>query len=729
MHQRRLPSALELERQASEAASHRAAASAEEAERAERLAPRNRQQPHTTSEEYAAYVSCALLFAGMVMACVALNDTSWKEEKEGTGRPGPRPGEAFGLRKVHIAGETHNLETMGLVWGCYSSSRCALAFTIIGVLFTAWAFARHTAFIRNSRGTLVGLMVISTFVASWYLWAIMLYATLFPQVPFHGDLFYLTLGQNFTVAATHDGRIAHTQPQTHAWQQQQQQHEALLLMRDNQIPSLHSIASDARPPYLEGDSQLGHQWLNPLADVPDFPVGGSSGSSGVPSFPTPVGGNDPYTEVPSPAMIAKQTFYAQTAYDHLTSQWRLGKGYYLVLAAACSALLMPFLGAVLLFVWWLYERHKAAEVQSRWAIPLVALLWAGWFVAVVGFASRHWKWRHPSADWHLGLDQVVLDSAQWTITDFAFPDDVDARVQQSSAAALAFGVIGVIVGFFACVVSIYHVYDAALEPVLTFILCTLTAGSWLISLIAYGAGTPHYIGGHYWELGYSFWLVLAGTIVMALPLVALILWTIARRAQRTTRDERIMAIPSALALLGVMFTMAALGSDVWSVRAGSEGSNHLGLLRGRFESDWMLRRELARRTDPAVISAGTATLVLLLCGVVIQASAALLGLNFVRGDHMRCGGRAQMPLLATALSLSTLILYVLGAVAYERLLPWDKLPDGYELSHSWRVQVTAAAWTLLSTAAFAYLAQPPEPGEPNILAAAISPPPSRGGKV
>jgi hypothetical protein len=133
----------------------------------------------------------------------------------------------------------------------------------------------------------------------------------------------------------------------------------------------------------------------------------------------------------------------------------------------------------------------------------------------------------------------------------------------------------------------------------------------------------------------------------------------------------------------------------------------------------MERMALARATEPGVVSAGVAALVLILCAIVIQAAAALMGLNFVRGDHARCGGRGQMPLLATAFSLSSLLLHLLGVAAYARLLPWSSLPAGYALSHSWRVQITAAAWTLLSTLAFAFLARPPEPGEENILAAAI----------
>src|SRR5690349_2516926 len=43
-----------------------------------------------------------------------------------------------------------------------------------------------------------------------YLWAIMLYACLFPFRPYTGDLFYLALGSNFTRWSTQDHLLPNT---------------------------------------------------------------------------------------------------------------------------------------------------------------------------------------------------------------------------------------------------------------------------------------------------------------------------------------------------------------------------------------------------------------------------------------------------------------------------------------------------------------------------------------
>jgi hypothetical protein len=732
MQMRRLPSE-RAEQELRAAPSHLASSSEEDVDR---IRPRDDTESHTETEEYIAYLACILLFVALVLACTALNSVDWKEAVSGTERPGP--GEAFGVVFVHMAGQTHYLETMGLVWSCYTSARCALGFTILGILFTMWAFMRASAYIRNNKGSIIGVMGASIFVGHWYMWAIMLYSLLFPVVPFKGDLFWLTAGSNFTAYAhTHD-------PMNHALLQQFQQ-EPMMIERMQELSleklSFHApltalhTAAPVRPHYRS---------LASSGSVPVFRPGATSSGTGVPVFPTPGGGTttgpssvNPYTAVPSTEEVQRRAFYAQTAYDHIGTQWHLARGYWLVLSAFICTVTLPALGIVYAFIWWLWERHKSANgIQFWYAVPPIILLWIGWILAIIGFGSRYWKYATPPNDathWHFGLDVAVLDAHSWEPIrnipfDLHLGGEDGNRVRQSSAMGLGLAIIGTFIGFFTCITATYHAYDPAREPQLAGILSTLTATIWLILLIAYGSVFPHYVGGMYFEFGYSFWLVLCGTIIFFLPLIALCAYLIIQRAMKTTHEERLLAIPTSLTLLAVMFSMASLGSDAWIARGqpicgyvNCPWTDHIGLLRGMFQGEWMELTELAQHTSMGIIRAGLIQLCMALCALSIQFPALCMGLLHVSGRNNRCGGK-QMPLLATALSLSSFLIQTIGVCAYAYLITLDILPNGYILSHSWRVAVTSTCWTLLATIGFGWMAKPPLPGEENILAAAVGSP-------
>lgn len=720
-----------------------------------------RTQPHTDTEENLGLWLFFFLLVALILACVGLSHVSW--------RVLPRGGDdAFGIVRVHMDGETHDLETMGLVWPVYAASRCAYAFTVIGVIWAAWTMRRIWHFVRSNRGGLGRLMRGAFWTSTWFLWAIMLYALLFPHVPFHGDLFYLTLGSNFTqwTQATRPGMqleshaplqlskgpearwvdsLATELKQTIEFPLEQQQQQPRRSLHPHLAPlaspALDELAADmiASPRAVYSDlpvdfpaapgSSLLH--LHALSSLPPFELPARPRRlESVPTFPTPSdpgsgtagGGTDPFTSA-SASVIATQLFYARTAYRHLGDRWTFGSGYWLVLSAALVAIVLPFSCVAYIVGHWLYIRHKQSEVQNRPLIPLVILLFCAWILAVIAFASRMWKDGQDGDETHFGLDQFYLDSSRYTIGTFqGFPEKAQ-RIRVASGVALALGVLGIVIGFLAACQAVYHIYDRSREWILTFSLVTCTALLWLVALIVYGSVFPHYIAAQYFEFGYSFWIALTATIVYAAPAILLFLFKVYERAKETTREERIMSLPSFCALFGLMFTMAALGADEWAAKGhglgSSGGDDHIGLIRGRVRGDWVGFRALAETTSTKVTSAGVATLVLTLCGLACNAIEAALGWEFVMGSHDRCG--RQMPLMNTALSTCAALLYALAVAAYHTLMPWSEM-EGWELSHSWRVLVCAACWNTIAMGGYAWLAKPTLPGEPNILALAIPAP-------
>ena len=156
----------------------------------ERRVRKDNRQPHSETEEYIAYGVFVFILGALVIACVGLSRISWKKAAGGY--------DTFGVREVHMDSTTHLLETMGFVWPVYTASRCALGFTIIGVIFSVYALYKVYKFCSESRGSLSNVMQRSFFCSFWYLWAIMLYGCLFPKYPFKGDLYFYELGSNFT---------------------------------------------------------------------------------------------------------------------------------------------------------------------------------------------------------------------------------------------------------------------------------------------------------------------------------------------------------------------------------------------------------------------------------------------------------------------------------------------------------------------------------------------------
>ena len=741
-----------------------------------------RTQPHTNTEENLGILLFLLLLSALILGCVGLSQVSWRVLPSGGD-------DAFGIVHVHMDGETHELETMGLVWPVYSASRCAYAFTVIGIVWAAWTMRSIWHFVRSNRGGLGRLMRGALWTSIWFLWAIMMYALLFPHVPFEGDLFYLTLGSNFT-QWTQAVRPAGMQLEAHkpmqpagmqlesatqpvqlskaqtAWDDalgaETLEHPTIEFLRESQQSqqpprrSLHPHLVTVAAPSLDLDALSADMLESPRAAYSPLPSEFSAvpGSSllhlhalssvprfepparpaprqldSVPAFPIPTdpgagtagGGTDPFTSGSS-SVLATQMFYAITAYRHLGNRWTFGAGYWLVLSAALVAIVLPFVCVSYIVGHWLYIRHKQSEVQNPQLIPLVVLLFCAWILGVIAFASRMWKDGVDPDDTHFGLDQFYLDASRYTVGTFqGFPDKGD-RIHAASGVALALGVLGIVLGFLAACQAVYHIYDRSREWILTFVMVTSTALVWLVALIVYGAVFPHYLGAQYFEFGYSFWIALTATTVYAAPAIILFLYKIYERAQETTREERIMSIPSFAAIFGVMFTMAALGADEWAAKHGlasSGGDDHLGLIRGRVAGEWMGFRSIAQATSTKVTSAGVATLVLTLCGLACNTVEAAMGWEFVMGSHERCG--RQMPLINTALGACAAILYALAAAAYHTLMPWADLP-GWDLSHSWRVLVCAACWNAIAMAGYAWLAKPTLPGEPNILALAIPPP-------
>ena len=214
-------------------------------------------------------------------------------------------------------------------------------------------------------------------------------------------------------------------------------------------------------------------------------------------------------------------------------------------------LLLPFLATVFFSVEHLYEQHKASQVQQRWVIPIVAVLWSAWLLAVIGFASRYWSRGDSDTPGgasknHLGLDQMVLLGRRYTIAKFRFGEE-ESMVSSVSGGSLSMGILGILSGFSACICSIYHIYDSQLEFTKVFILCTITALLWLIALVSYGIIMPHYIMSMHFDFGYSYWFVTCAGIIFILPLLLAVSWKVYVRAKHTTREERIMAIPTVLA--------------------------------------------------------------------------------------------------------------------------------------------------------------------------------------
>ena len=214
--------------------------------------------------------------------------------------------------------------------------------------------------------------------------------------------------------------------------------------------------------------------------------------------------------------------------------------------------------------------------------------------------------------------------------------------------------MGVLTGCATWVVMIFHIYDSAREWLLAFVLTAVTSGLWLIALISYGATFPHWILSTYYEFGYSFWLLLTSTCVYFIPVVAFIAWRLVLRAQATTEEERHMACPTLLTTASLIFTLASLCTTYWaqSTQGGEGYENHLGLLEGRYNGDWIHFRHLAQ-IDSHITSAGMSTFILLLCSLLIQTPIAWLGWRYVLGVHEVCKG--QMPLLNTAMSAASLL--------------------------------------------------------------------------
>ena len=103
--------------------------------------------PHSANEEYLAYGNFVFILTGLITACVALTTVSWKVS--------PGSGDAFGVKVVHMDGDTHNLETMGCVWGVYTASRSAMGFTVLGILMSARAMWKTYQFCANSKKTVM----------------------------------------------------------------------------------------------------------------------------------------------------------------------------------------------------------------------------------------------------------------------------------------------------------------------------------------------------------------------------------------------------------------------------------------------------------------------------------------------------------------------------------------------------------------------------------------------
>jgi len=473
--------------------------------------------------------------------------------------------------------------------------------------------------------------------------------------------------------------------------------------------------------------------------------GSTSGTDGVPVFVPPTGGTGSTPAAgapggPSAAQMQTYLFHAQTAFQHITTHWKWGVAYYLVLAAFIAPMVLPLLGVLFFLGSWLYEGHVNKGGIQHWpAVPAVAVLWLAWLLAVVALGSRAWKVAdnpdQSASDWHFGLDVAVLDGSVWQPLrsvpfSVALDGDDGQRVRSSSAAALALGLLGVFSGFATAVAATMHMYDADRQPQLVGTLATTTAGLWFLMLLTYGTGFPHYVGGRYFEFGYSFWIMLASTCIFILPLLTFLAYLVFRRLRKMSAEERMLCLPLSCTLLALALTLAALGSDQWvqngqvcpllaTLKQNQHCEEHLGLLRGRLNGEWLAFRALAVASSSGLIRAGLVALSMLLCGLVIQLFVAGMGLLHASGRREGCGGRGQMPLLATALSLSAALIQALGAAGYAALLPFDALPSGYVLAHSWRVAVAASVFSLLATGCFGFLARPPEPGETNILAAAV----------
>lgn len=679
--------------------------------------------------------------AGIILACIGLSKIAWKVE-HGTYN-------SFGVVQVHLDDDTHRLETMGLVWPAYTSSRCALGFTIIGLIFSLRALYKTYDFCSNSQRSIGHILTWSFFCSTWYFWAILLYGTIFPRQPFKGDLFLGAIGANFTTWENHPNGGFQLQSAEAAAapeaEYQMWQHD--IAMARSPLISPHSVESLlTHPPdrhlspapyqqtMFDHDDHIPHDpfaaydrlssfssSIDPLDLFPPLSSRRASSSvfhslADVPSFPSPT--PIPTLTTESADSLATRYFYARMAWKHLNTKWKFGTGYWLVLSAALATIWWPFAYCVYLIYIWLLEGHRARVVQQKLVvIPLVVLMIAV-LVGIIALSSRSWKvGDDPDADGRFGLDRIIIMGKKVKLKQFRFSEK-ERRIKDASATALAFGILGTFAGV-ACIVTLVpHIYDSTREWIKVGLLSTITAGCWLIGVSVYGAIFPQYIGSTYFSLGYSYWLGVATGIIWFIPIFTFVWWRIIARARRTTRDERLMAIPTACAFLAIVFTVGALSSTNWC--ASSYGAtvrdNHLGLLKGRYMGEWVHFTEIAA-ISLNLSSVGVATLILLLCGMAIQTPTFIIGMIFVSGRHAVC--KKQVALLNTAFAVSTFILQVCAVILYGVLVPWSDLVAGFELSHSWRLQLVAAVATFASCIGFGALAKPPLPGEPNLLAEAI----------
>ena len=325
-------------------------------------------EAHSGAEEYLAYGTFVFVLASIVLGAIGLAKIAWKVQ-HGTYN-------SFGVIEVHLDAETHRLETMGLVWSVYTASRCSLGFTILGILISAQSLGKIYDFCAHSQRSIRYVMVRSLLGAFFYLFAIMLYGSLFPTQPFHGDLAYLD---------------------PNAF---------------NSTSSLNSTQTSSGTSIGGGSGS-----------------GSGSGTGGVPVFPSPVVSNSSTTiggttiqlpTIDDPTAIdqeddaeslATKHFYARLLWQHLSTDWRFGTGYWLVMSAALASLWWPFVYGAYLLGAHLYAEHKSREIQQRWLVGPIVFFACAWLLGVIGLATTHWKFDPDTGD-HYGLDQLVIGRTQ-----------------------------------------------------------------------------------------------------------------------------------------------------------------------------------------------------------------------------------------------------------------------------------------------------------------------------
>jgi len=603
---------------------------------------------HSTGEEVCALAALCLGISAIIMSIYALTLLEWKVH--------PESGEGFGLRYIHIGGSTHYLETVGLVGSVYTASRCALGFSVIGVILAFIVLPQSKTFIVDSRGHLGPNLGVQFVVGVFFLFAIMLYPLLFPNQPFSGNAALVTVTNSTAANAT-----------------------------------------------------------DPAAGVPTFPDSGGSGSG------TDV---DPSSEEYQDALVA---------YERLGWVWTLGKGYWLMLSSALCMVAPAILYAFYSIFHWLWVYHHSNAMEQKFlSIPAVSLL-VVWVLSLVALGAPYWKFDPSQSEWtHFGLDQIFVSDIRYTLRYYSgfseeFNEGADAQgltdqVRHVSNTCLAFGILAIVSGAFTWVEFGRQMYDGDRSIIAAIIMACWTTLMYFIVLLVYGVGFPQHVGVRYMEFGWSFYLFLACGVAFFCPLFALICWKACMRAKRTSHDERRMFLPVALTILAFLFSLGSIASEYW-IQKGEDVyhaavQNHLGLLSGWLDDERLEFNDMAQRFGSLQLGASVATMVLIACAMIIQLPVMSLGMMYVAGRHHLC--RAQLPLLSSALSLASTLLYLLASILYAQCIAWDQLDSAdFQLGHSWRTQLSAAILTTLATAGFVWRTKPRPQGEPNILAETI----------